>query len=89
MLYEREKDLKICQITFPERGINHRGSIPLITTYIQTELDFEEIFIKIKTDDKTNSKRLTEMGFELIGEENGNIIFLKEKEQELNKQRKI
>lgn len=84
-----EKDLKLCQVTFPESGINYKGSIPLITMYAQNDLNFEEIFIKVNVNDKNNSKKLQDLGFEFIGEEAGNIIFLKEKDQKIDIQRKI
>lgn len=84
-----EKDLKLCQIAFPKVGINYKGSISLVTMYAQNDLNFEEIFIKLNVNDKNNSKKLQELGFEFIGEEAGNIIFLKEKDQKLSIQRKI
>ena len=84
-----EKDIKMCKIAFPKNDSILKSNILGLTEYAQNELGFEEVFIKLDLTDKNKSKKLEELGFESLGEESGSLIFLKEREPELNRQRKI
>ena len=49
----------------------------------------KEIFIKTASNDRNMIENLEAKGFESLGEEKGNVIYLKETEDTLNNQRKI
>lgn len=77
-----EKDIKTCNITFAQvkTKFHNRKLISLATDYAINILGMLEVFIHIKSDDKNMFSNLEDKGFENLGEENGEIIFLKEKE---------
>ena len=84
-----EKDIKICRITFPNLGLKKRPLIDLACGYAEINLGMEEVFIKINPNDKDIIKILEAGGYESLGEEDGSIIYLKERELEVNKQRVV
>ncbi|MBQ3298505.1 MAG: hypothetical protein IJG97_06920 [Bacilli bacterium] len=84
-----EKDLKIYKLLFPDNDTHMKSIISSIMNYVQSELDFEEIFIELNSNDNINGKKLLDLGFESLGDEFGHTIFLKEKGAELEVQRKI
>ena len=49
----------------------------------------EEIFVKVSPEDKTMIDILKQNSFENLGENEGEIVFLKEREEELETQRKL
>lgn len=83
---EGEKDRKVCSITFaPIRTkLRNRRIITLAINYAFDVLGMEEIFVKISQDDKNMIENLEIRGFENLGEEKSDIIFLKEKEERKN-----
>lgn len=84
-----EKDLKMCQLSFPVKDNKLRNIVALFTEYAQNQLNFEEVFIKLDNSDKSHDKMLRDLGFESLGEELGKSLYLKEKEHEQDIQRKI
>ena len=84
-----EKDLKMCQLSFPVKDNKLRNIVALFTEYTQNQLNFEEVFIKLDNGDKSYDKMLRDLGFESLGEELGKSLYLKEKEYEQDIQRKI
>ena len=86
---EVERDIKTCKITFTPLLIEPRNRrlVELATNYALNELNLEEVFVKAHKEDGIIN-RLKKIGYEDLGEENGNTIFLKEKEQG-DKTRKI
>ena len=86
-----EKDIKSCRVTFAtlKNKEKKRKLIPLVATFALDTLNFEEVFIKVPPEEVAVIKYLEEKGYENLGEESGNIIFLKEKEEIKEIQRKI
>jgi len=74
------KDMKQCFISCLEKKKKKRNIIPMATNYAMNTLGMEEVFIKIKPDDKNMLEYLFENNYEYLGDEKGSIIFLKEKE---------
>jgi hypothetical protein len=83
------KDIKTCTITFApiKTKLRNRRLITLATDYAFNTLDMYEVFIKVSKDDKNMIENLNARGFESLGEEEGNLIFLKEKEETKVEQR--
>lgn len=86
-----EKDMKTGRITLsPPKGITKRRRIvPLATNYALDTLNLEEVFIMIDPTDKETISYLKQNGYECLEEEQGNILFLKEKEERINNKRMI
>lgn len=82
-----EKDIKTCQIFFaPINTKNHtRKLVTLATDYAFNVLGMEEVFIPTQVDENNRSliSTLEEKGFENLGEDGNTIIYLKEKELEV------
>ena len=76
------KDMKQCFITFVSKNKKKRKIIPLATTYAMNVLGMESVFIKISPKDENMIKYLYESNYECLGDEKGNIVFLKEKQYE-------
>lgn len=74
------KDMKQCFISCLEKDKKKRKIIPMATLYAMNTLGMEEVFIKIKPDDKNMLEYLFENNYECLGDEKGSIVFLKEKE---------
>lgn len=83
-----EKDLKTCKIVFMplQNKIKNRHLITLATDYALQTLNMEVAFLLFSQDEK---RHLEEKGYEYLGEENGSIIYLKEKEHIKKTQRTI
>ncbi len=76
-----EKDMKRCRISFAK--IPHtkkRKLLSLATDYALSTLGMEEVFISVNPEDKALMVELNQEGYENLGEESNNILFLKEKE---------
>lgn len=88
---EGEKDIKACTISFAplKKKLKKRDLIGIATDYAINHLKMEEIFVKVSPEDKTMIGILKQNGFENLGENEGEIVFLKEREEELETQRKL
>lgn len=77
-----EKDIKTCTLYFsPINNLaRNRPLLTLSLDYVFNVLGMEEIFVATTTTDKNLRGNLESRGFENLGEDSGNIIFLKEKE---------
>lgn len=86
-----EKDIKTCIITpVNMANKNKKRHIPeLATTYALNTLDMEEVFVNVLENDQNMINNLKSKGYENLGKEKGNILFLKEKEEKENSQRMI
>lgn len=77
------RDIKTCNIFFAP--LNQKKSRPIIsmaTDYALSVLGMEEIFVSIISTDKNMINNLETREFESLGEENGYITYLKEKEDQ-------
>lgn len=80
---QAEKDMKSCRIFFaPILATKNRKLISLATDYAFDVLGMEDVFVTISADnaDKQLMEGLEINGFENLGEDNGNIMYLKEKD---------
>lgn len=87
---QAEKDMKSCRIFFaPISTGRNRKLIPLATDYAFDVLGMEDVFVTISsgTTDHELMENLELNGFENLGENEGNIMYLKEK-QFINEQEK-
>ena len=86
-----EKDRKIAKITMSniKDKRKNRKLLSLATNYVFLSLDFEEVYVEIKDKDKSLKEYLENTGYENLGDEDGKIIFLKDREEEKNMQRMI
>ena len=86
-----EKDIKQCKIT--PLNINDKNKIRHLvenaTNYALDTLGMEEVFIKADYNDNSMINYLELKGFENLGEIEGSILLLKEKEEKENSQRMI
>lgn len=73
------KDLKQCTISLAKKKKKERKIITLATTYAIDVLGMEEVFINAYSDDKNMLEYLVKNEYECLGDEKGNIVFLKEK----------
>ena len=80
---QAEKDMKSCRIFFaPISGSKHRKLVPLATDYAFDVLGMEDVFVTATsgTTDHELIQSLELNGYENLGENEGNIMFLKEKQ---------
>ena len=76
------KDIKTCNIYYaPLSQKKKRPIIDLAADYALNVLGMEEVFVSIKTTEKSLIDSL-EQSFENLGEENGYVTYLKEKESQ-------
>ena len=78
-----EKDIKACKVFFaPISQVKDRKLIDLATNYAFDVLGMNDVFVILsKTPrDQLLGLSLKQSGYENLGEENGNITYLKEKE---------
>lgn len=76
------KDIKTCNIYFaPLSQKKKRPIIDLAADYALNVLGMEEVFVSIKTTEKSLIDSL-EQSFENLGEEDGYVTYLKEKESQ-------
>lgn len=85
-----EKDRKVCQITFPFPIISHKRKafILNVTDYCLNQLGMMEVLIHLNQSNKEYASFLEKKGYENLGEEEGKIIYLKEKVIELDQGKK-
>ena len=86
-----EKDIKTCKISFyPIKSkILKRKLISYVSNYAINTLGMEEVFINAAKTDKSMINYLNSLGYENLGEENNKIIYLTEKEEKKEEQRKV
>ena len=86
-----EKDIKKCKITpLNMNNKSKRRYLPeLAANYALDTLGMEEVFVNVSEDDNNMINYLELKGFENLGEVEGNILLLKEKEEKENSQRMI
>ncbi len=80
---QAEKDMRTCNIFFAPIVTNHnRKLVSLATSYAFDVLGMEDVFVKVAPDvpGRILIETLEENGFENLGEDDGTIIYLKEKE---------
>ena len=80
-----EKDIKTGRITLSttKNITNKKKIVSLAVDYALDSLKLEEVFIMLDPADKGMINYLSKQGYEYLGEEQGNILFLKEKEERL------
>lgn len=81
---QAEKDMKSCRIFFAPittQGHN-RKLVTLATDYALDVLGMEDVFVTVTSEGREHLliENLEQKGFENLGEDDGNIIYLKEKE---------
>lgn len=78
-----EKDRKACTLYFSllKEEQKNRKLISIATDYVFNALGMEEVFIPSNINDSNLISNLENKGFESLGEENGVITFIKEKEE--------
>ena len=79
-LLQGQKDIKTCTITCEKEA---RKIILPATDYALDTLNMEEVFIKVKEEDKLTINLLNKNGYECLGEEKGSIIYLQERKEVL------
>lgn len=87
---QAEKDMKSCRIFFaPIVSDRNRKLVTLATDYAFDVLGMEDIFVTVSAGetDRLLSENLENKGFENLGEDEGTITYLKEKEFESEKGR--
>ena len=86
-----ERDIKKCKVI--PLNINdknrRRHLVELATNYALDTLGMEEVFVSASEDNNNMINYLELKGFENLGEVNGSILLLKEKEEKENSQRMI
>lgn len=88
---EGEKDIRTCNIFFYplKEKYKNRRLISLATDYALNILNMQVVVIRPEETDKELISILQNKGFECLGKDNNTIIFLKEKEEINNIQRKV
>lgn len=78
-----EKDRKVCELFFAPLKIEpkNRTLLTSVSNYVFNVLGMEEIFISIDNKEKNLKTNLESKGFENLGEVNGKMTYLKEKEE--------
>lgn len=86
-----EKDIKIGRMNLApiQNKEKSRKIIPLVKDYAFNTLKVEEIFIEVFSNDKNLIAYLNAHDYENLGEQDGKIIYLREKEEEKDIQRMI
>ena len=88
---EGEKDIKTCNIfLYPlQERYKNRRLVSLATDYALNILNMQVVVIRPEENDKELISILQDKDFECLGKDNNTIIFLKEKEEIKNIQRKV
>ena len=76
------RDIKTCNVIWLNADLSRKSIIKDATNYALEILGMEEAFINVANNNPNLIKYLEKNGFESLGEEDGNIIFLKEKTEE-------
>ena len=86
-----EKDIKIGRLNLApiQNKEKARKIIPLVKDYAFNTLNVVEVFIEVFSNDKNLITYLDSHNYENLGEQDGKIIYLKEKEEEKDSQRMI
>ena len=86
-----EKDIKTGKILLAPltQKENKRRLLSLATEYALNQLGLEEVFIEVDSTNKNLIKNVEAKGYENLGEENGKIIYLKDREERIESQRMI
>lgn len=90
-LIQGEKDIKKCKIiplNISDKN-KRRHLLDLAANYALDTLGMEEVFVNLGEDDNGMINYLELKGFENLGEVNGSILLLKEKDEKENSQRMI
>ena len=83
-LLKGEKDRKVCELFFASLKENkHRSIMDKATKYALDVLGMEQLFVSITAKEGKLYNQLINNGYEDIGEVNGKITLLKEKEDEI------
>lgn len=81
---QAEKDMKSCRIFFAPIKTEHKNRklVSLATDYAFDVLGMNDVFVTVTLDenDRNLIENLEERGFENLGEDEGSITYLKEKE---------
>ena len=81
------KDLKKCNINVARIETKRkRRLIPNAIDYALNTLEMEEAYVNISPKDERLAMNMELDGYESIGEQDGNLVFLKEREDVFNKQ---
>ena len=76
------RDIKTCNVIWLNADLSKKSLIKDATNYALEILGMEEAFINVANNNPNLIKYLEKNDFESLGEEDGNIIFLKEKTEE-------
>ena len=85
---QAEKDMKSCRIFFAPINMRARRLVPLATDYAFEVLGMEDVFVTV--DGSTDHELIENLelnGFENLGENDGNIMYLKEKQFDKEQER--
>lgn len=83
------RDIKTCNVIWLKVDLSRKSLIKEATNYALEILGMEEAFINVANNNPNLIKYLEKNDFESLGEEEGNIIFLKEKTEEQLKSKTI
>ena len=89
VLIQCMKDVKNCMITYLKKNKKNKDVILSSTNYALNTLGMEEAFVNIEKSDKKIMAFLEKMNYESLGEENGYMLYLKEKSEILIRERAI
>ena len=89
VLIQCMKDVKNCMITYLKKNKKNKDVILSSTNYALNTLGMEEAFVNIEKSDKKIMAFLEKMNYESLGEENGYMLYLKEKSEILIRERII
>ena len=86
---QAEKDMKSCRIFFAPINMRSRRLVPLATDYAFEVLGMEDVFVTVDgSTDHELMENLELNGFENLGENEGSIMYLKEKQFTQEQERK-
>ena len=79
-----EKDRKVCELFFAQLNSaqNSRPIMQRVSKYVLDIMGMEQVYVSLTGDEKKLYSQLINHGYEDIGEVNGKITFIKEKEEE-------
>lgn len=77
-----EKDRKVCELFFAQSNSNQssRPIMERVSNYVLDIMGMEQVYVSLTKDEKKLYSQLINHGYEDIGEVNGKITFIKEKE---------
>lgn len=77
------KDIKNCNVIWINMESTGKNILNYAVDYALETMGMEEAFIRVDINNKSMIKFLENNGFESLGEEQGSIVFLKEKEEQV------